>query len=51
MKKPPKLVDVRKIGKKGGQARASKMTKEERSESARKASEARWGKRKKKPDA
>lgn len=32
-------------GLKGGRARASSMTAEERSEAARKAAEARWGKR------
>lgn len=31
-------------GKKGGKARAEKMTPEQRSESARKAAQARWGK-------
>ena len=31
-------------GKKGGPARAKKMTAEQRSESARKAAQARWGK-------
>jgi len=34
-------------GKKGGPARAAKMTAEERSESARKAVQARWAKAKK----
>jgi hypothetical protein len=34
----------RKGGKKGGPARAAKMTKEERSASAKKAAEARWKK-------
>ena len=33
-------------GKKGGEARAKKLTKEQRSEIARKAAEARWKKRK-----
>jgi hypothetical protein len=33
-------------GKKGGPARAAKLTKEQRAEIARKAAEARWGKRK-----
>jgi hypothetical protein len=32
------------LGKKGGKARAKKMTPEERSDSARKAVEARWAK-------
>ena len=40
---------VRKLGRrgglKGGPARAAKMTKEERSESARKAARARWDKK------
>jgi len=35
-------------GKKGGPARAAKMTAEERSESARRAVQARWAKAKKK---
>ncbi len=35
----------RRGGKKGGKARAAKMTPEERSESARKAVQARWAKR------
>jgi len=34
----------RKGGLKGGKARAAKMTKEQRSEAARKAAQARWGK-------
>ena len=46
-KQEPKLVDVRKIGKKGGTARAANMTPEERKESARKAAQARWGEKKK----
>ena len=37
-----------KFGKQGGKARAAKMTPEERAESARKASQARWDKRKSK---
>jgi hypothetical protein len=32
------------LGRKGGEARAKKMTKQERSDSARKAVEARWAK-------
>jgi hypothetical protein len=40
-----KLIDPSKIGKKGGKQRAKNMTPEERSESARKAAEARWGKK------
>ena len=35
----------RRGGKKGGKARAAKMTPEERSESARKAAKARWAKK------
>lgn len=35
----------RRGGLKGGKARAAKMTKEERSESARKAAKARWDKK------
>lgn len=43
-KKDPAAVALgRKGGKKGGPARAAKMTAEERSESARKAARARWG--------
>jgi len=34
-----------KLGKKGGPARAKKLTAEERSESARKAAQARWKKK------
>ena len=45
--KNPAAVELgRRGGKKGGPARAAKMTKEERSESARKAAKARWAKRK-----
>jgi hypothetical protein len=40
------LIDTAAIGKKGGKARAKNMTPEERSESARKASQARWAKKK-----
>jgi hypothetical protein len=41
--KDPNAVALgRKGGKKGGKARAAKLTKEERSEIARKAAEARW---------
>ena len=36
-----------KLGKKGGKARAKKMTPEERKESAKKAINARWAKEKK----
>lgn len=36
-----------KFGKQGGKARAKNMTPEQRKESARRASEARWGKKKK----
>jgi len=39
---PPKAAAGRKGGQKGGKARAAKLTPEERSESARKAAEARW---------
>jgi hypothetical protein len=39
------VVDVAAIGKKGGKSRAAKMTRQERSESARKAAVARWGKK------
>jgi len=35
-----------KLGRKGGKARLDTMTEEERKESARKAAQARWGKRK-----
>jgi len=41
----------RKGGKKGGPARARKLTPEERSESARKAARARWGKARKEAKA
>jgi hypothetical protein len=37
------------FGKQGGKTRAKNMTPEQRKESARKASEARWAKKKKQP--
>lgn len=40
----PKATAGRKGGQKGGKARADKLTKEQRSEIARKAAAARWGK-------
>jgi len=40
----PKAAAGRKGGLKGGKARAEKLTPEERSESAKKAAAARWGK-------
>ena len=44
--KDPAAVELgRRGGKKGGPARAAKMTPEERSESARKAAKARWDKK------
>lgn len=44
--KNPAAVELgRRGGLKGGKARAAKMTKEERSESARKAAKARWAKK------
>lgn len=44
--KNPAAVELgRKGGQKGGKARAAKMTAEERSEAARKAATARWGKK------
>lgn len=44
--KNPAAVELgRRGGLKGGKARASKMTPEERSESARKAAKARWAKK------
>jgi hypothetical protein len=47
-KKNPAAVALGRLGgKKGGKARAEKMTAEERSESARKAALARWSKNKK----
>lgn len=46
-KKDPAAVELgRKGGLKGGPARAKKLTPEERSESARKAVNARWAKKK-----
>jgi hypothetical protein len=45
-KDPAAVALGRKGGLKGGKARAAKMTAEERSESARRAAESRWGKRK-----
>ena len=44
-KDPAAVALGRKGGLKGGKARAAKMTAEERVESARRAAEARWGKR------
>jgi hypothetical protein len=44
-KDPAAVALGRKGGLKGGKARAEKMTPEERAESARKAAQARWGKR------
>lgn len=42
--KDPAAVELgRKGGKKGGKARAERMTPEERSEAAKKAAQARWG--------
>jgi hypothetical protein len=38
-----------KLGRKGGKARLQTMTEEEREESARRAAQARWAKRKEKP--
>jgi hypothetical protein len=38
-----------KLGRKGGKARLQTMTEEEREESARRAAQARWAKRKQKP--
>lgn len=43
-KDPAAVALGRKGGLKGGKARAAKMTPEERSEAARKAAQARWGK-------
>jgi hypothetical protein len=44
--KNPAAVALGKLGgRKGGKARAAKMTAEERSESARKAAKARWAKK------
>jgi hypothetical protein len=43
-KRKPKLIDPVKVGRKGGKMRAQNMTAAERSESARKAAAARWGK-------
>ncbi len=44
-KDPAAVALGRKGGLKGGKARAARMTAEERSEAARKAAAARWGKR------
>jgi len=44
-KDPAAVALGRKGGKKGGKARAAKMTPEERSEAARKAAKARWDSR------
>ena len=46
-KKPKrKTMDVTEMARRGGKARASQMTPEERSESARKAVQARWAAKK-----
>jgi len=50
-KNPAAVALGRKGGLKGGFARAAKMTPEERSESARKAVQARWAKAKKASDS
>jgi hypothetical protein len=42
------MVDLVDVGRKGGQARAKKLSPKERSESARKAAKARWEKKKSK---
>jgi hypothetical protein len=44
-KDPAAVALGRKGGLKGGKARAAKMTAEERSEAAKRAADARWGKR------
>ena len=47
---PPELREFfAKHGKRGGRARAKKMTKEERAASARRAAQARWAKKTAKP--
>ena len=46
--KEPTLIDVSEMGRRGGKARAEGMTKEQRSESARKAVQVRWANAKKK---
>jgi hypothetical protein len=49
---PPKALEFfRAAGRKGGKKRASKMTSVERTESARKAAQARWKKKKKRTEA
>jgi hypothetical protein len=45
--KDPVKEYLRKLGRKGGKARAKKLTPEERSASARKAVQARWARKKK----
>lgn len=45
-KKKPVLVDVRKIGAKGGRNSRKNLTPEERRELAQRAAAGRWGKRK-----
>jgi hypothetical protein len=49
MTHPAVLKFFRENARKGGHARAAKMTNKERAESARKAAQARWAKEKKKP--
>jgi hypothetical protein len=43
-------MDTREAGRRGGRARAAKLTPKQRSDSARKAALALWRKRRKKPD-
>jgi hypothetical protein len=44
------LVDLVEVGRKGGEARAKKLSAKQRSESARKAAKARWAKKKSQSD-
>jgi hypothetical protein len=44
------LVDLVEVGRKGGEARAKKLSAKQRSESAQKAAKARWAKKKSQSD-
>jgi len=44
------LVDLVEVGRKGGEARAKKLSAKQRSESAQKAAKARWAKKKPKSE-
>jgi hypothetical protein len=45
---PRRLIDPAEIGRKGGLSRAKRLSPKQRSDSAKKAAAARWGKKKRK---